>query len=307
MHGPLKGPPTSYSPAAVSSPDAKPSATIALAVVTRDRPTIFARCIASGLEDAVAHGAEVVIVDQSADEATARRVQAIPGARHVRSGPGTSRGRNVAVAQTVAPLLAFTDDDVVLPEGWLPAIEHIFAQHPEAGAVCGRARMPDGKRFGGTSPGTYRWPHTPFGLGSALNLAFRREALGAAGPFDERLGGGGTFRAAEDTDILYRVMREGWPVVCSDDIDVIHDDWRPRRAMPRLLFGYGIGAGAQSAKHHAAGDRMADVLARGELRQGVVGGLAAAVRLRPVGALSRWAYAAGVARGYMGFRRTQAQ
>lgn len=267
---------------------------------------MFARCIAPGLERAVGQGAEVMVVDQSTDEATARRVAAIAGARHLRSGPGLSRGRNVALAHTAAPLVAFTDDDVVLPGGWLPAVERLFAQHPEAGAVCGRARLPDGERFGGAPAGTYRWPRSPFRLGSGFNLSFRREALEAVGPFDERLGAGATFRSAEDTDMLYRVMREGWTVVCSDEIDVVHDDWRPRRAMPRLLFGYGIGTGAQSAKHHAAGDRVAGAIARGELRHGVVGGLAAAARLQPVAVLSRWAYAAGFATGYVRFRRAPA-
>lgn len=268
---------------------------------------MFARCIAPGLEHATEQGAEVVVVDQSADEATACRVAAITGARHLRSGPGLSRGRNVAVAQTTAPLVAFTDDDVVLPGGWLPAIERLFAQHPEAGAVCGRARLPNGERFGGTPAGTYRWPRSPFRLGNGFNIAFRREALDAAGPFDERLGPGARFRAGEETDMLYRVMRDGWAVLCSDDIDVVHDDWRPRRAMPPLLFGYGIGTGAQSAKHLAAGDRVAGAFARAELWHGVGGGLAAAIRLQPVVALSRWAYAAGFATGYARFCRIAAR
>lgn len=290
----------------MTSLDAKPTAGIALAVVTRDRATMFARCIAPGLEHAAGQGVEVIVVDQSADEATARRVAAMTGVRYMRSGPGLSCGRNVAVARSTAPLVAFTDDDVVLPDEWPSTVESLFAAHPAAGAVCGRARLPDGERFDGASAGIYRWPRSAFRLGSGFNFAFRREALVAAGPFDECLGAGARFRSAEDTDMLYRVLRQGWEVVCSDAIDVIHDDWRPRRSMPRLLFGYGVGTGAQSAKHHAAGDDVAGAIAREELSQALTDGFVAAKRLQPMTAVSKWAYAAGFASGYARYRRAAA-
>jgi GT2 family glycosyltransferase len=287
----------------VSSPDTKPAADIALAVVTRDRAAIFARCIAPGLERSARDGGEIVVVDQSLDDATARHVAQLEGARHLRSGPGLSVGRNVAVAATAASFVAFTDDDVILPAGWLIAMRELLAGHPGVGAVCGRARLPTGERFEGAAPGTYRWPRSAFRLGSGFNFAFRREALTAAGPFDELLGAGARFRSAEDTDMLYRVLRAGWAVVCSDEIDVVHDDWRPRSAMPRLLFGYGIGTGAQSAKHHAGGDEVAAAIARGELGGALRGSAEAAARLQPVTAVSRLAYAAGFAAGYARFRR----
>jgi hypothetical protein len=230
---------------------------IALAVATRDRAELFERCILPELTRAASAGYEVVVVDQSEGPETRTLVEDVGGIRYLRSEPGLSRARNEAVRSTRAPLIAFTDDDVTLPSGWLPRIVELFAAAPDAGAVCGRAVTPDGRLLPGSRSGVYRWPAHPFRLGSGFNLSLRRDALEEVGAFDERLGAGGRFSSAEDTDMLYRLLKVGWSVVCSDDITVVHHDWRSRRAEVRLHYRYGCGAGAQTAKHVAAGDRAA--------------------------------------------------
>src|SRR3954452_5447814 len=112
-----------------------------LAVVTRDRADILQRCLLPTLAAGVGDGNAVLIVDQSVDEWTAQLVDGLPGVTYLRSAPGLSVGRNVAVAATTTELIGFTDDDVSLPEGWLDKIVALFAQHLDAGAVCGRARV----------------------------------------------------------------------------------------------------------------------------------------------------------------------
>jgi GT2 family glycosyltransferase len=226
-------------------------------VVTRDRHHLLARCLVEGLRDVAASGVAVVVVDQSNGDDTARLVGDIPGLRYLRSGPGLSVGRNVAVEACATPLLAFTDDDVRITPAWLPSVMDAFGEVADAGAVCGRALTPQGTLMPGGVEGVYRWPADPFALGSGYNMAFRRQALEEAGPFDPELGAGGRFASSEDTDMLYRVLRSGWAVVCRDDITVVHDDWRSHRREFSLQFRYGVGTGAQTAKHLAAGDRYA--------------------------------------------------
>lgn len=230
---------------------------MALAVVTRDRPELFHRCILPGLRAAVADGYDVVVVDQSQSTQTAELVSEVGGIRYVRSGPGVARGRNVALAKTEAPLVAFTDDDVTIPPGWLQAVAGAFEEVPDAGAVCGRGTTPSGELVSGRQAGVYHWPAHPFRLGHGFNLALRREAFDLVGPFDEELGAGARYRSAEDTDMLYRLLRAGWCVVCRDDITVVHHDWRSPSQERRVHFGYGFGAGAQIAKHLRAGDAEA--------------------------------------------------
>ena len=131
-------------------------------------------------------------------------------------------------------------------------------------------------------------------------MALRREALIAAGHFDEELGAGARFPAAEDTDMLYRVMRAGWSVACCDDVIVTHHDWRRRRELLRLHYRYGVGVGAQTAKHVTAGDREALWMGL-RLQLHLPRTL---LLLRPRYGLRHLLFSAGMAAGFIGWRRT---
>lgn len=281
-----------------SNGDHDPRRRITLAVVTRDRASLLARYLLDGIREVVASGFDVVVVDQSVGEDTARLVLPIAGARYLRSSPGLSVGRNVAVVATRTPLVAFTDDDVSISPGWLDALLGAFCAVPDAGAVCGRGISDRGAVLPGARPGVYRGPTDPFTLGSGFNLAFRTAALAGAGPFDEQLGAGGRFAACEDTDMLYRMMKAGWAVVCSDDITVVHHGWRSPGQQLRLHFGYGLGTGAQAAKHLAAGD--VTVLRFALLRAGrkLAAALAALLGVQPRVAAVQLAFVAGMATGF---------
>jgi GT2 family glycosyltransferase len=278
---------------------------IALGVSTRDRPELLRRCLAPALREIARAGYTVVVADQSSDGETEQLVRALDGVRYLRTEPGTSRGRNAVVAVTTTPLIAFTDDDVSIPDGprWLEVMAASFEQAEAVGAVCGRAVTPAGSLLPGTPPGVHRWPKNPFGLGSALNLAVARAAIEAVGGFDEDLGGGARIPAAEDTDLLYRLLRAGWIVVSTDDATVIHEDWRSRRQEIRLHFGYGYGAGAQTAKYAAAGDRTALRLALREAGRHVVSFGWELARLRPRSALLQPPFLVGLGLGYARNRR----
>jgi GT2 family glycosyltransferase len=109
---------------------------------------------------------------------------------------GLNAARNTGLRETRAPLVAFVDDDVLAPPGWLAALAAGAARHPEAGALGGpiRARL-EGGRFprgcGREDP-----PITTLDLGPqdreadyawGANLAVRRDAVERVGPFDERI------------------------------------------------------------------------------------------------------------------------
>jgi GT2 family glycosyltransferase len=280
---------------------------IALAVVTRDRAHLLARCLLPALEDvAAASGVDVLVVDQSEGPETERLIEDLHGVRYVRSTPGLSRGRNIAVAATAAPLVAFTDDDVTIPPGWLDGIVHLFESEPRAGAVCGRAFNSRGELLPGPAPGVYRWPTNPFGLGNGFNFSFRRAALEEVGEFDEQLGPGAPFRNCEDTDMLYRILGAGWAVVCSDDITVVHHDWRTRVETVRLLYNYGFGIGAQTAKQSARADRWALRFGLEQAGRNIRAFARWAVTLHPVAAASQLAALVGIARGFVAWRRAAA-
>ncbi len=69
-----------------------------------------------------------------------------------------------------------------------------------------------------------------------------RAALRALGGWDERLGTGSPGRAAEDADLLYRLLRGGGTVRYEPSAVVRHE-WQPRarRYATRWSYAYGVG------------------------------------------------------------------
>ena len=84
---------------------------------------------------------EVII----ADDATSETYEWLPDRvrlvrRVARGGPGGAR--NTALAEAAAEFVAFTDDDCLVPSGWLSALLDGFRRFPSASAVGGPL-MPD--------------------------------------------------------------------------------------------------------------------------------------------------------------------
>src|SRR4051794_14110512 len=141
------------------------AATITIAIVTRDRADLFRRFTLPSLAGLPSGAAEILVVDQSGNDATRSLAESVPGVHYLRSEPGLSHGRNLALRAASTPLLAFTDDDVEFGPGWLDGIRDGFARDPRIGAVCGLGVDAAGRAVPGRPPGVYAWPANPFGLG----------------------------------------------------------------------------------------------------------------------------------------------
>jgi GT2 family glycosyltransferase len=76
----------------------------------------------------------------------------------------------------------------------------------------------------------------------------RRRALERIGGFDELLGAGGRFRAAEDQDLFDRMFQAGLAGRYEPEAAATHEAWRERREILALEWGYGIGTGARLVK-----------------------------------------------------------
>ena len=228
-----------------------------LVVATRDRPELVARFLVPLARTALACGWDVLVADQSVSNETKELLAEVEGLCYLRSEPGLSRARNVAVREARTPVIAFCDDDVAVSPGWFEEVTGLFAEHEEAGVVCGPVRTQAGQPLPGVAPAVYRWPSHPFRLGTGANVAVRRAALDDVGLFDEELGAGAPFHAAEETDLLYRIQRAGWTIVYSERLEIVHFEERSLREELRLHYRYGYGAGAQTAKHQVAKDGYA--------------------------------------------------
>jgi len=154
---------------------------ISAVVPTRNRPDHAVLCAGSILSN-TGDVFELLIVDQSDDEATERALAVYAGDRRFRyirsSSRGLSAARNVGVEQSTAPIIAFTDDDCRVSTDWLQQITTLFEQEPEAALVFGKVSIPDelkGRGFAAEfEPGQRAYyhelpaVHVAWGLGANL-------------------------------------------------------------------------------------------------------------------------------------------
>lgn len=164
---------------------------------TRNRRSYLAVALASVAPQAAAHGAEIVIVEDDAEDSPTRQLAEQHGARYVALGRprGINAARNACVTHSTGELVCFLDDDVEVWPGWLDALL-ATTDHEALGG-------PIRPRIEGTNLhacGREPLPVTALDLGPedreaefvwGANMALRRTALERIGPFDERLGGAG--------------------------------------------------------------------------------------------------------------------
>lgn len=95
---------------------------------------------------------EVVVVNNNCTDDTERILDAFAGRLPLRctfeTKQGTSHARNAAVRMAQGEYIVWTDDDVLVEEGWLAAYARATERHPEAAFFGGPIRP----RFEGTPP-----------------------------------------------------------------------------------------------------------------------------------------------------------
>lgn len=169
---------------------------VSVVVPTRNRATYLEVTLDSLLAQRTALAHEIVVVDDGSNDATPVVVGARAGVRYApHQWPrGLNAARNTGLRASSAPLVAFVDDDVLVPPGWLQALADGAGRHRDAEAFAGPIRA----RFEGRALracGREDPPITTLDLGSedresevawGANFALRRSAVERVGPFDER-------------------------------------------------------------------------------------------------------------------------
>jgi glycosyltransferase involved in cell wall biosynthesis len=186
-------------------------------IPTRNRAEYLAVALVSLGRQQLDRPYEVLVVDDGSSDGTAQVARAA-GVRHLLQDParGLNAARNTGVRMTAAPLIAFLDDDVEVPAGWLAALVDGADRHPDAEAFGGPIRA----RLEGRAPGSCGRedpPITALDLGPedteadmvwGANLAIRRRAFERLGPFDEAVRGHG-----DEEDWLRALQRAGGKIV----------------------------------------------------------------------------------------------
>jgi len=167
---------------------------------------------------------EVIVVDNNSTDATAAVVQARlaahPNLRYVfEPHQGLPRARNAGILSARSPIIAFTDDDIVVADDWVRSIYQAFQRYPQADCVGGpvlprwpSAGKPDWFSELQTSPLALQdkglrpvfvdqQNAAPCLIGA--NLAFRKSAFAKSGLFDP------VYTRTQDREIQFRLWKAG--------------------------------------------------------------------------------------------------
>jgi GT2 family glycosyltransferase len=201
---------------------------LSVVVCTHERPGDLARCL-TGLA-ALTDPVQVIVVDSASAVPCRALVDGfrgrIPDLEYLYlAEPGLSLARNAGVAAARGQVVAFIDDDAVPAPDWAGEVLRAF-RRPDVGCMGGTCRaaftgprprwlsarllqLSGITRFGEEAREPRSSAEWPFGA----NMAFRREALEAAGPFSVTLGRrAGSLLSGEDSDLVERVGALGWRI-----------------------------------------------------------------------------------------------
>ncbi|MBA3363018.1 MAG: glycosyltransferase [Actinobacteria bacterium] len=236
---------------------------VSVIISTRNRASYLSDCLrslAAQRDIPIPH--EVVVVDNGSDDATpdllAQWCRDHAEFRSIREErAGLSRGKNAGIRLARAPLLLFTDDDVVLPPGWIRAYAEFFSLHPRETIVAGGPIIPVPEDLGDWPPWLSNTALIDLG---ALDHEVERElqapnyvwganmgvpaaVFASLGPWDEELGRTPEDRSTfEDTELQDRVRGQGGVVWFLPDAPIQHRLSRERSAPAAILenaFGRG--------------------------------------------------------------------
>jgi len=281
--------------------------TISIVIATFNRATLLAECLEHLSRQSFEPGDEVIVVDNGSTDGTKHVIDAaasrFPVPLHRLEEPAP--GKSIAVARGVTAasgdVLAFTDDDVNVEDGWLGAVRRAMGDPAVAligGPVAPRWEQspPSWLRTATESYGPLAAPVALLDYGASVvdlgprtvlgaNLAVRREAFRLAGGFSAHLGKlRGTLLSGEDHELCRRVQAAGLRATYCPEARVRH--WVPAA---RMRVGYYLGWFFWSGITHATID--AGDASRRRLLFGVppyIARRAAAGVLAAIAALAAW-------------------
>lgn len=248
---------------------------ISVVIATHDRTSRLATCLDSLLRQDYSNF-DIIVVDNAPSsretaDLIANRYAPTGRVRYVREDvPGLGRAHNRGLAAVVAPIVAFTDDDVIVDPRWLTMIASQFARNDAIGCVTGLILPAEletraqywAERHGGFGKGfepklydlrDHRrpgrlYPYAAGQFGSGANMAFRTDVLRRIGGFDAALGAGTLARGGDDLDAFFAVIQAGCQLAYEPGAIVWHHHRAEEAGMRRQAFGYGVGLGAYLTK-----------------------------------------------------------
>lgn len=184
------------------------------------------------LEEQTVSPHQIIIVDQSADDATEQVVapfaDRLPLVYRRDTRKGLSRGRNLGLKDVTGEIVAFPDDDCLYQPDTLEKVRRAFTTDPVLGIYTGMSITPAGV------PSQGRWAAAAHVIDrfniwtsqTSYTTFYRTDTFRRAGLFNEGLGvGAGTvWGAGEETELMLRALRSGAKGLYDPGLRIMHPE-----------------------------------------------------------------------------------
>jgi len=209
---------------------------------------------------------ELVVIDQSNNpnpNLTSLKTLRITDIRYISSQTvGLSRARNAGIAAARHSILAIIDDDMFVAQNWYGALIRALLNAGDRAVVTGRVLPAEAEVPGGFVP-TFMPSDVPAVYQGRIemdvlaggHMAAYRADFNTVDGFDERLGAGGEFPAADDNDLGFRLLEAGYRIIYAPQAVVYHRAWRGKREYLPMRWSYGRGKGGFYTKYFSMKDR----------------------------------------------------
>lgn len=235
----------------------KDSVKFTLLIATLNRPTLLRTCLKSIASQTYANY-EVIVVDQS--DSVDVELSEMQGLAYLHIDKrGLSNARNRGLGMATGDYVALVDDDATYSETFLEEAERYISDcvRPPA-IVSGRGKDP--------KTGHYLLPTmsldrvkkisfiSAFEYCMSSTMVIRRDLLDVG--FDLDFGIGGTYYAAEDSDIVFRALVSNLDVVYNPAMLIYHPSGSNDDIDLQKVYRYSIGIGAVLKKHYLSNGRF---------------------------------------------------
>ena len=213
---------------------------LSLILVTMNRKEVLKTCLRSVQKQAFPD-VEIIVVDNASSDGTGDMVRRLfPEVRYyyLSANLGPPGGRNYGVRMSTAEICVFIDDDAVFLDGdALKRVVSYFRSDRGLGCLAFRVLKPDGCEDYKSIPRVDKkilQEDYECSYFCGAGFACRRSLLLEAGMFWEPL-----FYNAEELDLSYRLVNNGYKILRSSAISVLHYE-TPQARVPGKWIYYGV-------------------------------------------------------------------
>ncbi len=242
---------------------------ISVVICTRNRSQSLKQCLDSLMRQ-VCKPHEIIVVDNAptddSTKLTAERYSAVRYCEEPR--PGLDIARNTGARLAQFPIVAYTDDDVMVDPLWSYNIWQTFL--PEnvdamTGLVIATSLETESQQIFEKNWGFNKGYRDIFfnadfiykttipkvwEIGAGANMAFRKKAIEDVNYFDDRLDVGAA-GCSGDSEIWYRMLAKNMTIHYNPRAIVYHEHRKELKQLHKQLFGYMRGHAASALIQHA--------------------------------------------------------